>query len=104
MQEYPIEGAGSQSDIKFIIVEKRFVQVLDDRMINIIFSKGEKQAPCDQWGQNVEEKVEEDDLFFVWHCGLVTGDVDNFNIVEVKMYGIAAIATTRDLHSVVDGI
>ena len=40
----------------------------------------------------------------MWHRGLVTGDVDNFNIVEIKVYRVVIVAASWDLHSVVDGI
>ena len=104
MQKYPVEGACAQSDVKFVIVEEGFVKMLKNRMINVVFPKCEKYAPGDHRGQYIEKQIEEDDLFLVRHRGLVTGEVDNFYIVEIEVYGVAVIAASRELYPVSDGI
>jgi hypothetical protein len=50
MQKHPVEWAGSQSDVKFVVVEKGLVKMLEYRVIYIVFSESEKQAPRDDRG------------------------------------------------------
>ena len=50
MQKHPVEWAGSQSDIKFVVVEKGLVKMLEYRVIYIVVSESEKQAPRDDRG------------------------------------------------------
>ena len=69
MEENPVKGPANKPDVEFVVVQDGDLEIVKDGLVNDVLPKNEEYAPCQKCSDNVEEEIEEDDLFFVRHDG-----------------------------------
>ena len=69
MEENPVKGPANKPDVEFVVVQDGDLEIVKDCLVNDVLPKSKEYAPCQKRSDNVEEEIEEDDLFFVRHDG-----------------------------------
>ena len=104
VQQHPVDGQEDDAHVEFRVIKDALGKMAEQGVVNIVFSVYEKQYPCCNGCQNVEEDVEKSQSAFVHGYSLV--DIDHFDVVEIEMgvVGVGFVLHTRYDNLVILGI